>query len=267
METELTFLKLGGSLITDKSTPRTPRRETLKRLAEEVAEALSMRQQVRLVIGHGSGSFGHMEAKRHGTADGIHSHKEWLGFLEVWHAADALNRMVVDALADAGLPVIRIAASGAALAESRALVSFPVENIQSAISAGCVPVVYGDVVFDRVQGGAIISTEAIFAFLARHCSPRRILMAGIERGVYSDFPARHSLLPKISTSDGSLFPTRLAGSEHPDVTGGMESKVANLVQLCREGFAEEALIFSGDEIGNVRRAVLGEEVMGTTIRK
>ncbi|MBN1319078.1 MAG: hypothetical protein JXA42_26580, partial [Anaerolineales bacterium] len=57
------FLKLGGSLITDKTRRETPRFDVIKWLAAEVREALDRRPDLKLVIGHGSGSFGHFAAK------------------------------------------------------------------------------------------------------------------------------------------------------------------------------------------------------------
>ena len=62
--TMLTFLKLGGSLITDKDSPHTARPEILRRLAEEIAAARQHNPAMQLIIGHGSGSFGHMPAKK-----------------------------------------------------------------------------------------------------------------------------------------------------------------------------------------------------------
>ena len=53
------FLKLGGSLITDKSRPQTARLDVLERLASEIAQAYHKHPDLSLVIGHGSGSFGH----------------------------------------------------------------------------------------------------------------------------------------------------------------------------------------------------------------
>jgi isopentenyl phosphate kinase len=55
---ELVFLKLGGSLITDKTRPYTPRLDILALLAEQIAAA-----NVRMVLGHGSGSCWHTAAK------------------------------------------------------------------------------------------------------------------------------------------------------------------------------------------------------------
>ncbi|MEE9188865.1 MAG: hypothetical protein V3U36_05795, partial [Anaerolineales bacterium] len=76
----LTLLKLGGSLITDKSRPRTLRLETLVRLADEIASALQQRPSLRLIIGHGAGSYGHVSAKQHGTRQGVHTPNQWRGF-------------------------------------------------------------------------------------------------------------------------------------------------------------------------------------------
>jgi len=90
----LLFLKLGGSLITDKATPRALRAETLARLMDEIASARA-NHDVRLVLGHGSGSFGHVEGKRYGTRDGVRSEEGWRGFAEVQAAAALLNRHVI----------------------------------------------------------------------------------------------------------------------------------------------------------------------------
>ena len=87
------FLKLGGSLITHKDQPETARLDVLARLAGEIAEARRTFPEMRLLVGHGSGSFGHPMAARHGTHLGGDN---WTGFAEVWRSANRLNRLVVD---------------------------------------------------------------------------------------------------------------------------------------------------------------------------
>jgi isopentenyl phosphate kinase len=57
----LTFVKLGGSLITDKRLENSFRAETAARIASEIQAALA-EMMLQLVIGHGSGSFGHVAA-------------------------------------------------------------------------------------------------------------------------------------------------------------------------------------------------------------
>src|SRR2546426_12448298 len=54
------LVKLGGSVLTDKTRLRTARRAAIRRLASELA---AVRQS--LVVVHGAGSFGHILAHRH----------------------------------------------------------------------------------------------------------------------------------------------------------------------------------------------------------
>ncbi len=98
------FLKLGGSLITDKRQPETPRADVIRRLAEEIAQAQRANKDLRLVVGHGSGSFGHVFGQRYGTRDGVRTAEGWYGFAATGDAAARLNRLVVEALLAAGIP-------------------------------------------------------------------------------------------------------------------------------------------------------------------
>jgi isopentenyl phosphate kinase len=54
----LQFLKLGGSLITDKTHPYTARPEMLDALVGEIVKAFRDNADLHLVLVHGSGSFG-----------------------------------------------------------------------------------------------------------------------------------------------------------------------------------------------------------------
>mgnify|MGYP003414827420 CR=1 FL=1 len=55
MNSQLIFLKLGGSLITDKRQPETPRLDIIRQVAATIAAALRRDRSLRLLIGHGSG--------------------------------------------------------------------------------------------------------------------------------------------------------------------------------------------------------------------
>jgi isopentenyl phosphate kinase len=266
MPAETVFLKLGGSLITDKSRAQTARPDAIRRLAEEIAQARAERGALRIVLGHGSGSFGHPEAKRYGTAGGVRTAEEWRGFAAVWAAADKLNRLVMDSLAAAGVPAVRIAPSGCAMLSAGELAEMPADTAAAALAAGIVPVVHGDAVFDRERGGGIASTEMVFAGLARKIHPGRILLAGLAAGVFSDYPECRNLLREIRAGAGGEIPGA-DGSAQTDVTGGMLSKAAGMRALVLAEPGLEVLIFSGEAAGNVRRALLGGAVEGTRIVK
>src|SRR5512139_3099671 len=101
---ELVFLKLGGSLITDKTAEQVARPRVIRRLAREVRNALNKRPGLRLILGHGSGSFGHTVANRYGTRKGVRGPEAWQGFAEVADTAAQLNRIVTSAFVKAGVP-------------------------------------------------------------------------------------------------------------------------------------------------------------------
>jgi isopentenyl phosphate kinase len=261
------FLKLGGSLITEKGRPHTARPETIRRLAGEIAQARSETPGLLLVLGHGSGSFGHSEATKFGTAGGVKSADDWRGFASVWAAADRLNRIVMDALAASGVPAVRIAPSSCAILDDGELTEMPIAAVEQALAAGLVPVVYGDAVFDRKRGGGIASTEMVFAHLAGALHPRRILLAGIERGVFEDYPSRAELLPLIRAGERERLRRVSEGSAHADVTGGMLAKAETMLNLIGRSEGLQALIFSGEAEGNVLRALTGRTVEGTRLEK
>ncbi|KAF0107359.1 MAG: hypothetical protein FD146_1837 [Anaerolineaceae bacterium] len=261
----LTFLKLGGSLITDKTRPYTPRPERLDDLARQIAAALKEDADLRLVLGHGSGSFGHEAASRFDTRHGVSGPGAWRGFAEVWYQASTLNRLVVDALRRAGLPALTLSPAASVTAHDGKAFIWDIYPLQSALANGLLPVVHGDVVFDDARGGTILSTEDLFAHLARTLKPERILLAGLEAGVWEHFPERTKLLEEMTPQDlarQANGPGRAAlacrpGQAGADVTGGMQSKVAGMLELVEQVPGLEAVIFSGEEPDAVRRALLG----------
>lgn len=254
---KLVFLKLGGSLITDKASAHSAHPEILARLADEIAAALHKDPELRLVLGHGSGSFGHFAAKKFGTYDGVHTPLEWRGFAEVWKEARALNELVMDALVKVGLPVMAFPASATTVTSRRAVLRCEIETLQKALGHGLIPVIQGDVVFDTILGGSILSTEDQFFYLAARLEPQRILLAGIEAGVWSDFPTCTQLFDVIHLSDYTNIKAKLSASAAVDVTGGMAHKVERMLDVIRANPTLEIRIFSGVEPQAVERTLLG----------
>lgn len=261
----LEFLKLGGSLITDKTRSHTARMGVITRLVEEIARVYKKNSKLRLVLGHGSGSFGHMPAKKYSTRLGVSTGTEWRGFVEVWREAAALNHIVVGALSNAGLPAVAFPPSASVIASEGEVTVWDFEPIQAALKSNLLPVVYGDVVFDRVLGGTILSTEDLFGYLAPQLDPNCILLAGLESGVWADYPICSRLIPEINIDNFCEVLPSLGGSAATDVTGGMASKVQQNFDLVKKVPGLEVQIFSGEEAGKLERALAGERV-GTVLR-
>ncbi len=260
----LVFLKLGGSLITDKNTSRSPRLKVINRIAQEIADSLRENPQLRIVLGHGSGSFGHMSGKKHGTREGVKTSQDWLGFAEVWQDASSLNRIIMDVLQSVGIPTLAFPPSAAVISQDREITVWNLNPLQSALARGLLPVVFGDVVFDTVRGGTILSTEDLFVYLAVQLNPARILLAGQDPGVWEDYPKCTSLLKEITSADLPSLQTKIRPSEATDVTGGMEEKVKIMLQLIDQLPNLETIIFSGEDPGTIQ-SVLSGETIGTVL--
>jgi isopentenyl phosphate kinase len=256
------FLKLGGSLITDKTREKSVRGDVLARLADEIASAIPT-LPAPLLLGHGSGSFGHAAAKRHNTRAGVSTPEQWRGFAEVSVAAQQLNRIVADALHAAGVPVFSVAPSSSVRCEDGRIAHIDIAPLARALEHGVVPLVMGDVAFDTARGGTIISTEEIFGYLAQHFPVRRVLLAGETDGVYASMDDQR-VLEHITPHDWDAISGGLGGSRGADVTGGMAAKVRDMLALAQAHPALSIHIFSGLTPNATARALRGER-MGTVI--
>ncbi len=254
----ITLLKLGGSLITDKTRPYTPRLETLNSLAAEIATIIRGNPEIQLILGHGSGSFGHEAASKFNTRLGVFGPEKWKGFAEVWFQASALNRLVVEVLRDANLPVVTLPPFPAVTAHDGKIIAWDLAPLKACVANGLLPILHGDVVIDEVRGGTILSTEDIFSYLALNLQPKKILLAGLEQGVWKDFPNRETLLKEITPITFAEQTAGIGRSAGADVTGGMETKVKEMLKLVEQVPNLDVLIFSGKEPVNIFRAIKGE---------
>ena len=62
-------VKLGGGLITDKSSLKSPRTDIIDSICEEISHLVSLGNSV--IIVHGAGSYGHLLAKKWSLSHGL----------------------------------------------------------------------------------------------------------------------------------------------------------------------------------------------------
>ena len=263
MSFELVFVKLGGSLITDKTRPETPRPAVIERLACETARALAARPDLSLLLGHGSGSYGHWLGSRYGTRRGVHGREGWAGYAQVAATAARLGRLVADTFLARGVPVLALPPSASALCRDGVLTHLETRPLRRALQEGLVPLTRGDVAFDTVRGGTIVSTEEVMAYLAAELCPARILLLGETPGVLG--PTGRPL-SRITPNDLERVAGSLGGARGMDVTGGMAAKVRQMLQLVRRQPQTTVHIFSGLEPDLLTRVLLEADVsVGTRI--
>lgn len=253
----LVFLKLGGSLITNKGEPYQLRPGVIERLCAEIHES-RVATGIPLLIGHGGGSFAHVSASEYQTHKGIFAEKSWEGFAVVQNDVARLNRIIVAALLKVGEKAISVQPSAACVAVAGHIAEWYTIPMERYLVNGLLPVVHGDVCLDREKGCCIISTEEVFSYLAKVLKPERVIMAGKTDGVLD---RKGNVIREISPRNFAEIREALLSSDGiADVTGGMIHKVEKSLKM-----AVEIEIVNGLQEGAIKRALLGERGIGTVI--
>ena len=266
VEQELYLLKLGGSIITDKSKPQQPNLVTIRRDLRQIKEARE-RKPFMLILGHGGGGYAHMPAKKYRVNEGLVYEDSKKGAAITHLGAKALNTLVVTEGLGMGLPLFPFHPSSFGIWKEGKPRRVMLDSMRVSMGCGFIPVTHGDVVIDSEKGVSIASTENVFLSLVPEMKPTKIILATNVDGVL-DYTGNSPTEP-IKLIDGKSLGRLLgitAGSRNTDVTGGMRTKLDLLYEMVRKS-NREGLIINGCKRDRIFKALLGEDVTGTIVRK
>ena len=157
--------------------------------------------------------------------------------------------------------------SAASLTENGRIKEWYTRSIERLLEYGMLPVVYGDVGIDIEKGSCIVSTEELFRYLSGNLPVKHVIMCGKTDGVFTADPGKDSKaehIPEITRENFDSIGKHLSDSDGIDVTGGMVHKIEQALELASNGAS--VLIINGNTPGNLKKAILGEDVTGTIIR-
>lgn len=265
----LVLVKLGGSLITNKSKPKTFLPKRTSRLVKEIKTWTEQNPQTSLVLAHGSGSFGHVSAKKYQTHLGFLNKNSKYGFCVVRHDAWEINFLLMEKLLNCGLNAVSLPPSMLGVLSNRKIRKFDLNLIYSFLQNNFIPVVFGDQFLDTRQGCSIASGETTLNYLAKKLTrgsgssrllKTRLIQATIVNGVLNK---NNKVVARITPKNYSQIKKDIFESKDADVTGGMLHKVEAALQLTKVGISTQ--IISGKKPGNLLKALRGERVLGTLI--
>ncbi len=247
-----TILKLGGSVITEKSAGSAGviRFDTL----DAIAKSLAMYPEMPLVIVHGAGSFGHPQAKAYHVQEGV-TRENRKGIFETHQAVGELNTTVVASLRSKGIEALPIHPLHGCEADDGILVSQIFGHMDRMISLGLVPVIHGDVVMDRRRGACIVSGDQLIRVLAEGLGMDRVGLATDVPGLLAE---DGSVVRELRRS--TVHQVTIGNSGHIDVTGGMEGKIAELLALADHGIRSEMF-----HVSQIEAFLAGKDHGGTLI--
>ncbi len=242
------IVKLGGSIITDKSRYHTFRKTRTSTIIRELS-----RLEDDMVIVHGGGSFGHIMAKEYGLP-GILDEKRRIGTAIVHKDMVDLNQMVTSLLIDHGISAVSIPPSSFIFKGKKDYSVF-----RAFLENGMTPVSFGDVFIEERGQVGIYSGDSIMLDLAEEFKPARALFITDVDGIYDKNPKLHEDARLLrSIEDKAVFEGTVA-----DVTGGIAGKLDAIKKMRK--FVKEIYILNGSDPARMRE-VGTSDFLGTMVK-
>lgn len=255
------IVKLGGSVITDKSARNEPRLGKISEIADAIS---SLDPGGWLVLIHGAGSFAHPVVREHRLHEGLSSRDQLKGFVEAKYWLLELQRILVGAFQSRGVPVAPIMPSSCIVASDGRISSFNLAPIRRFMGLGLIPLLHGDLVPDSKRGLSVISGDRLALHLAERLGARKVIFGCDVDGLFDGDPKRDPnarLIPLVTPSNYDEVLRAAGGSGGPDVTGGMRNKVLESIRLARRGV--EVVILNLNRPRDLVGAIRGESIVCT----
>jgi isopentenyl phosphate kinase len=245
------ILKIGGSVLTDKSRPSYARIDEIKRISSEISSVSS-----DLILVHGAGSFGHVQAKEYGLPQKFNPKGLW----KTHESVVKLNNMIVEALSIAGANPMPVHPFSCITLKDGRIDDFCCSSISEMVKRNLLPVLHGDVAMDITRGSGIVSGDQLVSYLSRALKADLVAIGTDVDGVLFN----RKVLPTITRDEISRIEVSLSGSSHADVTGGMKGKLLELIELAEGGI--DSIIFNALIDGQTQKALKGYSI-GTKVRR
>ncbi len=247
------IIKLGGSVITDKSEYRKFNRETVARLCREIKES-----KEDVIIVHGAGSFGHILAKEYDLNGGYRNKNQISAAAQVCYDTRDLSSMVVMELIEAGIPAVSVPPGSAFFMENRILKISDDYVLKSMVEKGIMPVMFGDVVQDKKLGFAICSGDQIVKILADMFDADRVIFVSDVDGLFDHDPKTNpdaELLRYVNSDTLKNADTEITVA---DVTGGVRGKIETMLSVCHS--KRDCVLVNGTVENRLLALLKGEDV-------
>ena len=269
MSKNLTVIKLGGALLTDKQRPLTLHQPILNQVATEVRRCLDAALFDRLLLVHGVGSFGHFPVVQHRLHKGFKSPSQLIHLTYAQNSVMQLRLAIAEAFHNEGVPVCTIFPSSCMSATGSVLKSSYLDTITGFLELGMAPLIGGDVLVDDQDGFCVYSGDKIAVDLALYFGASRLILTTAVDGIYDRDPmsspdARRFERFSLSGEGGSSAQSDV--NLNVDASGAMEGKLA-AIQPARDAIAAglRVYVISMRNEGNLLALLNGERGIGTQV--
>jgi isopentenyl phosphate kinase len=231
------LIKLGGSIITNKEKPLSPRKKTIENLAKNLRKI-----DEPMIIVHGGGSFGHYWSVKYDMHTKPKKYDS-RGVSIVKNSMIELNKIILDAFLKNRL--------------NPYCISKKVKEIEKIAKSGLIPVTFGDALWYGQNKTYILSGDKIMTHFSKILKPRLSIFALNEDGLYSDLKTK-KLIHELKSEKPTMSENTM------DVTGGMTRKVEEASKIAKMGI--KVFFVNGNKPERIVKAVKNRKFKGTLFR-
>jgi isopentenyl phosphate kinase len=253
------IIKLGGSVITDKTREKTFKPKVMDTLSEIIKKSGK-----QMIIVHGAGSFGHILAKKYELNKGYKNFEQIKGFSETHEMVQSLNTLVLKSLQKYDIPAVSISPHSTVKLDDHKLMNMDFNVFADYLEKQFIPVTFGDVVLDKKLGFSICSGDLLVEALAKYFKPEKVIFAIDEDGLYTSNPKidkKAKLIGKTTFKKLEELSTIL--DKHADVTGGMSGKINTIKSISKLGI--ETVLLNGNKPERLYKILVGKEAKSTIV--
>lgn len=278
----LHIIKLGGAAITDKHQDFTMRDQVIASALGQIANFLEKNPEDRILLVHGAGSFAHNLAKQYDLAHGVSKQvditDQKLGVSKIRVSMTKLGNFIAETAVEKGLLPFPVDISSVLISNREHIDRAFFSTVQTALEYGMMPILNGDMVFDRNTVFRVISGDTIIKYLVKYLQEQNLLRK-FERvqvifgsnvdGIYDHNPDTHQdakLMQIIPYNEIiSIIDEVAEASAATDVTGGMQGKLREIKPICDLGIDVILLNIAGDEL-RLSQFLLGDSPTCTLVK-
>lgn len=258
-EENMFIIKLGGSIITDKSKEYFFRKDVMDRLSSEIAKA-----DKEYILVHGAGSFGHIIAKKYRLNEGYKDESQLHGFSLTHMMVQKLNTMVLDSLLERGVAAVSIPPHVVLKLDNHKPSAMDHKVFKNYLKKGFTPVGFGDVVLDESLGFSICSGDLLVEMFADYFKPEKVVFVFDEDGLYTSNPKideNAKFIEKATIDELSRLTT--GSNRYADVTKGMEGKIETIQNISKSGV--DTVLLNGNIDNRLFDILIGRETKHTLV--
>ena len=214
------LIKLGGSIITNKERPLSPRKKSI----ESIVKSLRKIDEPMIVV-HGGGSYGHYWSVKYDMHTKPRKYDS-RGVSIVKNSMIELNKIILDSFLKNRLNPYCLPPTDFMTGDRPILKK--VKEIENIARSGLIPITYGDALWHGKNKTYILSGDKIMTHISKILKPRLSIFALNEDGLYSDLKTK-KLIYELKGEKPTISENEM------DVTGGMARKVEEASKIAKMG--------------------------------